>query len=225
MLMSAVSAEIQSDLFLAERQTMVNSQLRARGISDQRVLDAMARVPRHKFVAEDYRNQAYEDHPIPIGEGQTVSQPYIVALTLQAAALQPTDNVLEIGTGSGYQTALLAELSAWVYSVERHATLARDAQATLSDLGYTNVTVIVGDGTEGLPRHAPFDAIVVAAAAPQIPAPLFKQLREGGRMVIPVGPSDAQELQLVRKQDGLPRITLLEACRFVPLIGGLPRAN
>lgn len=215
-------AQTQPDRFLGARQNMVQTQLRARGIHDERVLDTMARVPRHRFIPETYQNQAYEDHPIPIGEGQTVSQPYIVAITLQAAAIERAHKVLEIGTGSGYQTALLAELSAWVYSVERHASLAASAQTTLSDLGYTNVTVIVGDGTEGLPAHAPFEAIIVSAAAPQIPPPLFNQLREGGRMLIPVGPPESQELQLVRKHQGLPQITLLEGCRFVPLISGLP---
>lgn len=199
---------------------MVQSQLRGRGIRDQRVLDAMARVPRHEFVAERFRDQAYEDHPIPIGEGQTISQPYIVALTLEALSLLAPDTVLEIGTGSGYQSALLAELSQHVYTIERHPSLARNAEATLFRLGYTNVTVSVGDGSHGLPAHAPFDAIVVAAAAPQIPPALFAQLRETGRMVIPVGPAEAQELQLVRKRAGEPLITVLEGCRFVPLVGG-----
>ncbi len=199
---------------------MVTSQLRDRGIRDLRVLDAMARVPRHEFLAERLRAEAYEDHPLPIGEGQTVSQPYIVAVTLDALQLQPSDTVLEIGTGSGYQTALLAELTRQVYSMERHPALARHAEATLARLGYANVKVIVGDGSEGLPALAPFDAIAVSAAAPQIPASLFEQLREGGRMVIPVGPADVQELQLVLKQEGRPLVETLEGCRFVPLIGG-----
>jgi protein-L-isoaspartate(D-aspartate) O-methyltransferase len=215
-----MATQIHSDGYAGERQTMVASQLRSRGIRDQRVLDAMARVPRHEFVAEEYREQAYEDHPIPIGEGQTVSQPYIVAVTLDALSLQPSFKVLEIGTGSGYQTALLAELCREVYSVERHAPLARDAEATLARLGYNNVSVIVGDGSHGLAEMAPFDAIVVSAAAPQIPTPLLEQLREGGRMVIPVGPAQAQELQLVSKQDGRPVVQSLDGCRFVPLIGG-----
>jgi protein-L-isoaspartate(D-aspartate) O-methyltransferase len=179
----------------------------------------MLHVPRHEFVSEDYRDQVYEDHPIPIGEGQTLSQPYIVAVMLEALALNQSDAVLEIGTGSGYQTALLSELTRQVYSVERHASLARAAQATLAHLGDTNVKVLVGDGSHGLPEHAPFDAIVVSAAAPQIPPPLFEQLREGGRMVIPVGPAHAQELQLVRKHAGQPVVSNLEGCRFVPLIG------
>jgi protein-L-isoaspartate(D-aspartate) O-methyltransferase len=214
-----MAAETSVDLFLAQRRNMVESQLRARGIRDERVLAAMSHVPRHEFVPVEFRDQVYEDHPIPIGEGQTVSQPYIVAIMLQALALNPSDTVLEIGTGSGYQTALLAELTGQVYSVERHASLARMAEATLRRLGYSKVQVLLGDGTNGLPDHAPFDAIVVSAAAPQIPPPLFEQLCDGGRMVIPVGPAPAQELQLVRKKAGQPVISSLEGCRFVPLIG------
>jgi len=214
-----MAAKTEIDSFLAQRRSMVELQLRARGIRDERVLAAILQVPRHEFVSGEYRDQVYEDHPIPIGESQTLSQPYIVAITLEALALDPTNVVLEVGTGSGYQTALLSELARQVYSVERHASLARAAQATLARLGYANVEVLLGDGSRGLPEHAPFDAIVVSAAAPQIPPPLFEQLCEGGRMVIPVGPPQAQQLQLVRKQAGLPVITDLEGCRFVPLIG------
>jgi protein-L-isoaspartate(D-aspartate) O-methyltransferase len=214
-----MAAETQVDSFLAQRRSMVESQVRARGIRDERVLAAMFHVPRHEFAAPDYRDQVYEDHPIPIGEGQTLSQPYIVAIMLEALALDPSHVVLEIGTGSGYQTALLSELTRQVYSVERHASLARAAEATLARLGYNNVNVVLGDGSHGLAEPAPFDAIVVSAAAPQIPPPLFEQLCEGGRMVIPVGPAQAQELQLVRKQAGQPVVASLEGCRFVPLIG------
>jgi protein-L-isoaspartate(D-aspartate) O-methyltransferase len=214
-----MAPETKVDAFLAQRRSMVESQLRARGIRDERVLAAMFRVPRHEFVSAEYRDQVYEDHPIPIGEGQTLSQPYIVAVMLEALALDPSDTVLEIGTGSGYQTALLAELAKQVYSVERHASLAHDARATLARLGYSNVEVALGDGSHGLAERAPFDAIVVSAAAPQIPPPLFEQMREGGRMVIPVGPAHAQELQLVRKQAGKLIVANLEGCRFVPLIG------
>ncbi|MGA9040890.1 MAG: protein-L-isoaspartate(D-aspartate) O-methyltransferase [Terriglobales bacterium] len=212
-------SDAPSDHFALERQSMVNSQLRRRGITDQSVLDAMGKVPRHEFVSENDRSQAYEDHPLPIAEGQTISQPYIVALMLQALSLEPGDRVLEIGTGSGYQTALLAELTQHVYSVERHAQLAEAARITLSRLGYHNVSVLIGDGSQGWPDMAPFDAIVVSAAAPRVPAALFEQSREGGRMILPVGPSFAQELQLVRKQNGLPVVTHLDGCRFVPLIG------
>src|SRR4029077_10977857 len=181
---------------------MVATQLRARGIRDERLLKAMADVPRHQFVEARYRDQAYEDHPLPIGAGQTVSQPYIVALMLELLRLDSSSKVLEIGTGSGFQTAVLAELVAHVYSVERHAQLAHEAQERLSRLGLTNVSVLVGDGSHGLAEYAPFDAIVVSAAASEIPAALFDQLREGGRMIIPVGPPEEQELQLVRKQEG-----------------------
>jgi protein-L-isoaspartate(D-aspartate) O-methyltransferase len=219
--------ELHPDHFTAERQNMVATQLRGRGIRDERLLTAMARVPRHEFVEAHYRDQAYEDHPLPIGAGQTVSQPYIVALMLELLHLEASSKVLEIGTGSGYQTALLAELAAHVYSVERHAELAHQAQEQLSRLGFTNVSVLVGDGSQGLAEYAPFDAIVVSAAASEIPAPLFEQLQEGGRMIIPVGPPEQQELQLVRKQQGRPLITVLEGCRFVPLISDeqIPRLS
>jgi protein-L-isoaspartate(D-aspartate) O-methyltransferase len=212
-------AETQGEAFLAPRRIMVESQLRARGIRDEPVLTAMFQVPRHEFVPQEYRDQVYEDHPIPIGEGQTLSQPYIVAIMLEVLNLDPSDVVLEVGTGSGYQTALLSKLVGRVCSVERHASLARAAQATLARLGCANVEVFVGDGSRGLAERAPFDVIVVSAAAPQIPPPLLEQLREGGRMVIPVGPARAQQLQLVRKQGGQPVVTHLEGCRFVPLIG------
>ena len=198
---------------------MVDSQLRARGLRDERVLSAMNRVPRHEFVAEQYRSQAYEDHPLPIGRDQTISQPYIVGLTLEFLCIQPPETVLEIGTGSGYQTALLSELALHVYSIERHEWLAHEAAATLARLGYKNVSVLVGDGSTGLPERQPFDAIAVAAAAPQIPEPLFRQLREGGRLVIPVGFPGSQDLLLVRKHNGVAVVTSLGACAFVPLIG------
>lgn len=209
----------QDERFAEQRRNMVESQLRGRGIRDERVLAAMACVPRHQFVSPQLWPQAYEDHPLPIGEDQTISQPFIVALTLEGATLHPSDLVLEIGTGSGYQTAVIAELAGYVYSMERHVALASAAQSTLARLGYTNLKVIVGDGSLGLPGQAPFDAIIVSAAAPEIPPALFQQLRDGGRLVIPVGPGQAQELQLVRKQDGIPAVTSLGACRFVPLIG------
>jgi protein-L-isoaspartate(D-aspartate) O-methyltransferase len=211
--------QLKAEAFAKQRQEMVEVQLRARGIHDERVLAAMARVPRQEFVSEEYWPQAYEDHPLPIGEGQTVSQPFIVALMLQALFLDGTETVLEVGTGSGYEAAVLAELSGRVYTMERHAPLARSAEAVLHRLGYENVRVYVGDGSQGLPEHAPFDAIVVSAAAPRVPPSLFEQLREGGRMAIPVGPAYAQEFQLVRKQRGEMVITRLEGCRFVPLIG------
>lgn len=198
---------------------MVESQLRGRGIRDESVLEALRRVPRHEFVPPEYRSQAYEDHPIPIGEGQTISQPFIVAIALQALALTRADSVLEVGTGSGYQTALLAELARLVYSIERHATLAGNAETILTRLGVNNVRVMIGDGSHGLPEFAPYGVILVSAAAPSVPQSLLHQLSDQGRMVIPVGPPHAQELQLVCKRDGRPVVKVLEGCRFVPLIG------
>jgi protein-L-isoaspartate(D-aspartate) O-methyltransferase len=207
------------DAYSPERLQMVAGQLQARGIRDERVLNAMARVPRHEFVSADYREQAYEDHPIPIAEGQTISQPYIVALMTEVLALSSKDKVLEVGTGSGYQTAILAELTQEVFSIERHPALAEAAHALLARLGYTNVRVIVGVGSAGVPEFAPYDAIVVAAAAPGVPDALWQQLAAGGRLVVPVGPPDAQELQLIKNMNGTALTHRIEGCRFVPLIG------
>jgi protein-L-isoaspartate(D-aspartate) O-methyltransferase len=204
----------------AARELMVESQLRARGISDLRVLDAMSRVPRDQFISEAFRSQAYEDHPVPIGDGQTISQPYIVALMLESLELTPQDKVLEIGTGSGYATALLAELSAQVFSIERHAALAGNARQSLAALGYTNVRIFTGDGSLGLPEAAPFDAILVSAAAQVVPTPLLDQLAEGGRMIIPVGSDDSQQLQFIRVVNGRPACSPRELVRFVPLVPG-----
>lgn len=212
----------QFDGFAREREDMVLSQIQARGIKDERVLAAMARVPRHEFVPSDLRSQAYEDHPLPIGQDQTISQPYIVALMLEYLAIEADNSVLEIGTGSGYQTALLAELAATVYSIERHRLLADSALAVLARLGFSNVKVLVGDGSRGLPECAPFDRIIVSAAAHTVPPDLFAQLREGGRMILPVGSEHAQELQLVRRSNGTAVVTSLEGCRFVPLLSGTP---
>jgi protein-L-isoaspartate(D-aspartate) O-methyltransferase len=206
--------------FSTLRLRMVDSQLRARGIADERVLDAMARVPRHEFVAERYRDQAYEDHPLPIGQEQTISQPYIVALMLQALAINPSDKVLEVGTGSGYATALLAELSVQVVSMERHAALADEARELLARLGYSNVKVIAGDGSQGFPEGAPYDVILVSAAAPEVPPALRAQVAEGGRMILPVGSSESQQLQTIQIRNGQPQVLPRELCRFVPLIAG-----
>jgi protein-L-isoaspartate(D-aspartate) O-methyltransferase len=203
----------------ARRHHMVESQLRQRGILDERVLAAMSRVPRHEFVGEPYQGHAYDDNPLPIGEGQTISQPYIVALMLELLEPAPDQTVLEIGTGSGYQTALLAELVRHVYSIERHTSLAHAAQNTLCRLGYANVTLEVGDGSAGLPAHAPYDGIVVAAAAPNLPRSLFDQMKDGGRLVIPIGLPDAQQLLLVKKLEGKPVVFEQTGCRFVPLVG------
>jgi protein-L-isoaspartate(D-aspartate) O-methyltransferase len=209
-----------SSSFQAQRLAMVEEQLRSRGIHDQRVLDAMSKVPRHLFVSPERWGDAYSDHPVPIGEHQTTSQPYIIAAMLQSASIAPGDRVLEIGAGSGYQTALLAELSKAVFAVERHPLLVESARRVLENLGYTNATVITADGSLGLPQYAPYDAIVVAAAAPRVPPSLVEQLALGGRLVVPVGDSQTQVLHLARKHfDGSVTFSLMEGCRFVPLIG------
>ena len=204
--------------YSALRRRMVDSQLRDRGIFDERVLAAMLRVRRHEFAPEPYRTQAYEDHPLPIAEGQTISQPYIVALMLEALALSSFDKVLEVGTGSGYVTALLAEMVAQVISIERHEVLADSARNLLGAMGYTNVKIIVGDGSRGFLESAPYNAILVSAAAPELPQQLVDQLAEGGRMIIPIGRDDSQQLQFIYKQDGQIKTRLREFCRFVPLI-------
>ncbi len=209
----------QSEALQARRQVMVVAQLRERGIRDPRVLEAMGRVPRHEFVPSDRRDDAYGDFPLPIGEGQTISQPYIVAAMLEALALREEDSVLEIGTGSGYQAAILCELSRTVYSMERHASLSDRAGKMLKRLGYTNFELRTGDGSQGWPEASPFDGIVVAAAVPRVPVALFEQLREGGRLILPVGSQVSQELQLIRKQTGVAMLTHLDGCRFVPLVG------
>jgi len=203
----------------ARRIAMVELQLRQRGIRDERVLAAMAKVPRHEFVPALLQDVAYHDQPLPIGEGQTVSQPYIVADMLERLWLQPSGKVLEVGTGSGYQTALLAELVAEVFSIERHPTLAGAAQQILERLGYKNVQVRVGDGSLGWPEAALFDAIIVSAAVPRIPQSLIAQMKPGGRLIAPVGTPEAQELQLAHLVEGELIIRRLDGCRFVPLIG------
>jgi protein-L-isoaspartate(D-aspartate) O-methyltransferase len=206
--------------FASERFSMVESQLRQRGISDERLLAAMSKVPRHEFVSRQNWNEAYADHPVPIAEKQTTSQPYMIAAMVQAAQIKPEDRVLEIGAGSGYQTALLAELASQVFAVERYGSLAEAAQKTLERLGYRNTKIVTGDGSLGLPEAAPFDAIIVSAAAPRIPQALMEQLAVGGRLLVPVGESDQQLLQLVqRNADGSTTVRTLEGCRFVPLIG------
>jgi protein-L-isoaspartate(D-aspartate) O-methyltransferase len=207
------------DPFPTERQKMVETQLRRRGIHDASVLSAVAEVPRHLFVPTSLRDQAYEDHPLPIDCGQTISQPFIVAYMLQSLRLRASDIVLEIGTGSGYQTALLAQLAERVYSVERHLALAEEAGKLLKNMNFANAEVFVGDGSRGLPGHSPFDAIIVSAAAAELPSPLVDQLRAGGRMIAPVGSPESQYLVLLNKGvDGSVTLSTLDACRFVPLI-------
>lgn len=198
---------------------MVEKQLRARGILDERVLKAMGAVPRHAFVPGALRSRAYEDCALTIGSAQTISQPYMVALMTELLSLGPTDRVLEIGTGSGYQTAILASLAKEVVSIERREELAERARDVLGDLGVSNARVVVGDGTRGYPDAAPYDAIIVTASGPTVPPSLGKQLAIGGRLVCPVGPRDVQELvRLVRTRDGLVKERSIR-CSFVPLIG------
>jgi protein-L-isoaspartate(D-aspartate) O-methyltransferase len=201
------------------RATMVREQLQRRGITDLRVIQAMGEVPRHLFVPPEWRHDAYTDRPLPIAEGQTISQPYMVALMLQSLSLPPNARVLEVGTGSGYQAAVLSRLAAHVYTIEYFARLAELARAVLAQLHYGNVQVIVGDGSYGLPTEAPYDGIIVAAAAPQVPPSLLAQLRDGARLVIPVGEPAAQDLLIVVRQGSMYNTERSVACRFVPLLG------
>ena len=203
--------------FATSAGAMVEKQLRPRGIDDPRVLRVMAKVPREKFVAKELESRAYEDRPLSIGFGQTISQPFIVAFMTQALKPKPTDRVLEIGTGSGYQAAVLGELVAEVYTIEIVRPLAQRAAIVLHALGYKNVLVKGGDGYKGWPEHAPFDAIIVTAAPDHIPQPLVEQLKEGGRMVIPVGKSYAQQLNVLEKRNGVMKKTAVIPVKFVPL--------
>jgi len=198
---------------------MVERQLLRRGISDERVLEAMGRVPREWFVPEGTRRRAYEDGALPIGHGQTISQPFMVAAICALLELEGHERVLDVGTGSGYQAAVLAELAGEVVTIERLPELAATARSSLEDAGYEHVDVRVGDGSLGLPEWAPFDAIAVAAAAPSVPAPLYDQLAPGGRLVVPCGSRWGQELRLVVKTDRGARERSSVPCRFVPLVG------
>ena len=203
----------------AERREMVETQIRKRGVTSARVLEAMASVPRHEFVPDKYRSYAYADKPLPIGEGQTISQPYMVAAMTEALELTGSERVLEIGTGSGYQAAMLSLLAREVITLESRTTLALSAQERLTNLGYMNVHVHNGDGSAGFSDFAPFDAILVTAGAPSIPEALAAQLHEGGRLVIPVGDQYNQELVQARKEGGELKRRNLFGCRFVPLLG------
>ncbi len=205
----------------ALRLDMVATQIAARGVRDARVLEAMREVPRHRFVPRSDLQAAYDDRPLPIGEGQTISQPYMVAVMTAVLSPQATDLVLEIGTGSGYQTAILARLAARVVSIERHAVLAARAKTVLDSLGINNVEIHVGDGTEGRPADAPFDRILVTAGAPAVPDSLRQQLADGGRLVIPVGSSGFQHVTIVDRSGDQYAERQGDACVFVPLIGRL----
>lgn len=201
------------------RQAMVKNQIEARGVRDPKVLEAMASVPRHAFVSEGLIDQAYNDHPLPIGEQQTISQPYIVSLMTEALQVNSDDRVLEIGTGSGYQAAVLAEIAYRVYTIERNRSLYDRARRILESLEYYNIVCRYGDGTLGWKEESPFDAIIVTAGAPEVPKPLVDQLAEGGRMIIPVGSSFSQTLiKIYRDQQGIHQ-TELGGCRFVKLVG------
>ena len=204
--------------FAAQRQRMVEQQLKPRGIKDERLLAAMARVPREEFVPADERGDAYEDGPLPIGFDQTISQPYIVAFMTEQLRLKPSDRLLEIGSGSGYQAAVLAELVADVYTIEILEPLAKTAEATLQRLGYKNVHLKIGDGYQGWPEQAPFDAIIVTCAPDKVPQPLVDQLKDGGRMVIPVGERLAQQLYLLEKKNGQLKESATLPVRFVPMV-------
>ncbi len=201
------------------RNRMVTEQIVSRGIQDERVLEALRHVPRHLFVPEEYANIAYSDSPLPIGHGQTISQPYIVALMTELLELEGGENVLEVGTGSGYQAALLASLAQRVHTIERHAELAGSADDILMRLGYSNVMVHVGDGSLGVPKYAPYQAIVITAAAPSVPQPIFDQLAEDGRLVLPEGGAGGQLLDRWRKQAGKLHQEHIAPVAFVPLRG------
>ncbi len=205
--------------FQLERTRMVNDQIRRRGIVNRAVLNAFMQIPRHRFVAQQYHVEAYQDHPLPIGYGQTISQPYIVALMTELVNLQGSEHVLEIGTGSGYQAAILACLCQQVDTVERVPQLARQAQRIFLDLEIMNIRVHIGDGTLGFPPAAPYDAIIVTAGAPQVPAPLKQQLKENGRLILPVGDRWTQELQLWINSEGDFRKESIIPVVFVPLLG------
>jgi len=217
--MSTTGSRSDNGELASARTEMVEHQLRERGIRDEKVLAAMGKVPRHRFVDAALRSRAYGDHALPIGAGQTISQPYMVALMTEALGLRGGERVLEIGTGSGYQTAVLAEFTPRLFSVERSTELARAAAAVLRDLGYSNVILKTADGTLGWPEHGPYDGILVTAGAPEIPAPLLLQLADGGRLVVPVGDREIQRLELVTKRGRRVTVQTLVECAFVPLLG------
>lgn len=217
--MEIINSGKNSDQFSVARRLMVTKQLIARGITSAKVLEAMRNVPRHFFVDSGLADQAYSDNPMTIGFGQTISQPYIVALSCQSLRLAGDEKIMEVGSGCGYQTAILAMLGKKVYTIERIRELGFMARKNLKNLGYRNIVIRIGDGTYGWREAAPFDAIVVAAGCPEIPAPLLDQLAEGGRMVLPVGNEEGQNLVCITRKGGKPSVEDLGPCRFVKLVG------
>ncbi len=213
------SGDPREESFLRQRIAMIERQLVSRGIRDERLIQVMLDVPRHRFIPGSVAERAYEDGPLPIGEGQTISQPYIVAEMTAALRIEETDKVLEIGTGTGYQTAILCRLARTVVTVERMGSLSERARASLAALGIENVTFHVGDGTLGAPQDAPFDRVIVTAAAPDVPSPLIDQMTEDGILVVPIGGRWEQELTVIHKEGGTLRRESLGGCRFVPLVG------
>lgn len=214
-----ISGIMDKEYFTKARKAMVRQQIAARGVEDPRVLEAMRKVPRHLFVPAHLADRAYDDSPLPIGEGQTISQPYMVAWMTELLELKEDSRVLEVGTGSGYQAAVLCELAREVYTVEKIPELAREAERRLLSLGYRNFHLRVGDGTLGWPEEAPFDGIIVTAGAPSVPQPLAEQLADRGRLVIPVGPSGMQMLTVIRREGGGFTRSEKGSCVFVPLVG------
>jgi len=220
LLLSATALPADEDVYSRARQRMIEQDIRGRGIRDAAVLGAMSRIPRHLFVPGNVRSRAYGDHPLPIGEGQTISQPYVVALMTEALKLRPGERVLEIGTGSGYQAAVLAEIVKEVYTIEIRRFLADRAGQTLKNLGYKNVSVRYADGYQGWEEHAPFDAIIITASANHIPLPLIKQLKEGGRLILPLGRTVYyQVLTLATKKKGELDVVQMGDVAFVPMVG------
>ena len=218
-LLFLVRLSAQEDKYFNKRKQMVEQQIKARGIKDERLLRAMLKVPRHKFIPFIYRQFAYKDRPLSIGEGQTISQPYIVALMTEALELSPEEKVLEIGTGSGYQAAILAELTKEVYTIEIIEKLANNADRVLKELGYENIKVKCGDGYLGWPEFVPFDAIIITCAVDPVPQPLIDQLADGAMLIVPLGRGGHQELTLIRKKGESLERSFITGCRFVPMTG------